>query len=204
MHRRDHFSTPIRTSVRDSPKRRRLHSKCSFSSSAVLPQHRHQLRPRLNPELPENRIQLRLDREHALAQPSRDRRAASGRATGSTFRAASPPYSSVNHKMTNRPSSRGSSPPAIDTGVFHHVSSASVPSTPFKRSGTRSPTHPPRPPPYPSPDARSTARPRLRLRSPSVPRSLLPMNRWLTLVLFISVDGAKTRSFRAGMKRRPP
>ena len=73
-------------------------------------QHRHQLRPRLNPELPETRIQLRLDREHALAQPSRDRRAASGRATGSTFRAASPPYSSVNHKMTNRPSSRGSSP----------------------------------------------------------------------------------------------
>jgi hypothetical protein len=167
VHRRDHFSTPIRTSVRDSPKRRRLHSKCSFSSSAVLPQHRHQLRPRLNPELPENRIQLRLDREHALAQPSRDRRAASGRATGSTFRAASPPYSSVNHKMTNRPSSRGSSPLGSARAcftTFHRpqphllLSKEAGPGLrPTLHAQARAPHHcPPRPRPRPSPAATSS------------------------------------------------
>lgn len=52
VHRRDHFSTPIRTTVRNLPRRRCLQPKPSCPSPAESAQHRHQLRPRLDPEFP--------------------------------------------------------------------------------------------------------------------------------------------------------
>jgi len=165
VHRRDHFSTPIRTSVRNPPKRRHLEPKRSFSSPPnhlniginfardSTPSFR---KTELNCVLIMSTLSLSRLATSALLWPSPTSRAISrsrGFRSRNGFNLSGDLTSGrICYPLDHKPAaSRSSIPPAIDAGVFHHVSSASASSTPSKNHRAGSPTRPPRPRPSPCP-----------------------------------------------------